>query len=294
MKVAVYSQAFKPADGGLFQTLLDSLEVHDIEPLIYEGLAEEGRATTPGLGAHPTFSDHAGLRAMQVDGFICMGGDGTFLNALTLVQDSGIPLIGINLGRLGFLASMDNRHIATAIQAFRHNRYEIETRSLLQLDGRPPLFGDTPWAINDFTILKRDTSSMINIDAFLNGEFLNTYWADGLIVSTPTGSTGYSLSCGGPVVFPQSGNFVVTPVAPHNLAVRPVVIPDDAILSFEVHGRSESFLVTLDSRFETIRKDHPIAIRKAPFPLNLVHFHGHSFLSTLREKLAWGRDLRNY
>jgi NAD+ kinase len=294
MILALFSQSFKPADAGPLRTLLDSLQAHDIQPLVFRGLAASAVELVPGLEACATFAAPETLLEAGPDAFICLGGDGTFLNALTLVRDSRIPMIGINLGRLGFLASIDSAHIPAAVQAFVHNRFSIEERSLLQLESSHPLFSDCPWAINDFTVLKRDTSSMITVDVFLNGEFLNTYWADGLIVSTPTGSTGYSLSCGGPVVFPQSGNFVLTPVAPHNLGVRPMVIPDDAVLSFEVRGRSENFLTTLDSRFETITQAHQIAIRKAPFPLRLVQFHGHSFLATLREKLAWGRDLRNY
>lgn len=294
MTLALYSQSFKPADTEALRTLLACLGEQGIEPLVFEGLARAAGEHLPAFGTCETFDSPDSLLQGRPDAFICLGGDGTFLNALTLVRNSGIPLIGINLGRLGFLASIDSAHIPKAIHAFVHDRYGIEERSLLQLEASQPLFSDCPWAINDFTVLKRDTSSMITVDTFLNGDFLNTYWADGLIVSTPTGSTGYSLSCGGPVVFPQSGNFVLTPVAPHNLGVRPVVIPDEAVLSFEVRGRSESFLATMDSRFETITQAHQIAIRKAPFPLRLVQFHGHSFLATLREKLAWGRDIRNY
>lgn len=293
MILALYNQAFKAADAPHLLTLLTCMETFGIQPVVYAGLAEAAGLLVPELTRCPVFARPDELQALEPAGFICLGGDGTFLNALTLVRDSGIPLIGINLGRLGFLASIDTDHIRNAIEAFVRNHYDIEERTLLQLDGIPSVFAECPWAINDFTILKRDTSSMITVDTFLNGEFLNTYWADGLIVSTPTGSTGYSLSCGGPVVFPRSGNFVLTPVAPHNLGVRPVVIPDHAILSFEVRGRSDSFLTTLDSRFETITPEHQLAVRKAPFTLRLVQFHGHSFLVTLREKLAWGRDLRN-
>lgn len=294
MIVALYNQAFKPEDADYFRSLAAYLSQYGASAIMYKDFAEAVKVLIPELGIYPTFVTSEDLVRLKPDGFMSLGGDGTFLNALTLVRDSGIPLIGINLGRLGFLASIETRHLGMAIEAFLHNRYDIEERSLLQIDAVPALFDSCPWAINDFTILKRDTSSMITVDAFINGEFLNTYWADGLIVSTPTGSTGYSLSCGGPVVFPQSGNFVLTPVAPHNLGVRPVVIPDDAVLSFEVRGRSDSFLVTMDSRFSTITQDHQIAIRRAPFPLRIVQLHGSSFLATLREKLAWGRDIRNY
>ncbi|MEZ5030430.1 MAG: NAD kinase [Saprospiraceae bacterium] len=293
MNVALYSRVFKPEDLPVWHTLTAALDSHRIDYCLFEDLASTLADHDVPVTDHPIFGDHASLLLQAPDAFICLGGDGTFLNALTLVQDSNIPLIGINLGRLGFLAGIEERQIGDAVRDFVDGRYDLEDRALLQLESSDPLFGDCPYALNDFTILKRDTSSMITIDAYMNGDFMNTYWADGLIVATPTGSTGYSLSSGGPIVFPTSGNFVVSPVAPHNLGVRPIVIPDSAVLSFEVRGRTDSFLCTLDSRFATITPEHQIAIRKASFSLRLIQFHGYSFLSTMREKLAWGRDLRN-
>lgn len=293
MIVALYSQAFKAADAPHFGEILLRLRESGVETHVFAELADLACEEVPAMVGCGIFRDAGDLARLRPDCCICLGGDGTLLNALTFVRDSGIPLLGINLGRLGFLASIEPRFIGKAVESLINDRFTIEERALLQLDSSPGVFGACPWAINDFTILKRDTSSMITVDAYINGEFLNTYWADGLIVSTPTGSTGYSLSCGGPVVFPMSGNFVLTPVAPHNLAVRPVVIRDDAILSFQVRGRSDSFLVTLDSRHETITEEHQVAIRRAPFPFRLVQLHGHTFLATLREKLAWGRDIRN-
>lgn len=294
MKVALYSQVFNKEALAPLDTLLRILEKHNIDVTIYKDMAEQIAPDRPHISQYPIFANHAELLSYGADGFICLGGDGTFLNALTLVRDSGIPLIGINTGRLGFLAGIDASHLEAAMDDYIHDRYQIEERTLLQLNSHPAVFEDCPWAINDLTILKRDSSSMITISTFLNGDFLNTYWADGLIVSTPTGSTGYSLSCGGPIVFPHSGNFVLTPVAPHNLGVRPVVIPDDAILSFEVKGRGDHFLLTLDSRYQPITLEHQIAVRKAPFAIKLVLFNHQSFLQTLRSKLAWGRDFRNY
>lgn len=164
---------------------------------------------------------------------------------------------------------------------------------MLYLESNPPIFGDMPYALNDCTLLKRDTSSMITIRTFLNGDFLNSFWADGIIISTPTGSTGYSLSCGGPVIFPDSANFVLTPVAPHNLNVRPIVLSEDSVISFELEGRSENFICTLDSRFELIGAHQQIAVRKNDFPARLIQLEGESFLKTIREKLAWGADIRN-
>lgn len=293
MKVALYSRVFKLDDLPVLQTLIRSLEEQQIDFYLFVDMAQTLNEHGIQTGDRVPFSDHEELLSCQVDAFFCLGGDGTFLNALTLVRDSGIPLIGINLGRLGFLAGLEESQIQSAVADFVAGRYDIEERALLQLESSTGLFGDCPYALNDFTILKRDTSSMITVDAYMNGDFMNTYWADGLIVATPTGSTGYSLSCGGPIVFPGSGNFVISPVAPHNLGVRPIVIPDKSVLSFEVTGRTDSFLCTLDSRFATITMDHQLAVRRAPFSLRLIQFHGYSFLSTMREKLAWGRDLRN-
>lgn len=293
MKVALYSRVFKLDDLPVLQTLIRSLEEQQIDFYLFADMAQTLNEHGIQTGDRVLFSDHEELLSCQVDAFFCLGGDGTFLNALTLVRDSGIPLIGINLGRLGFLAGLEESQIQSAVADFVAGRYDIEERALLQLESSTGLFGDCPYALNDFTILKRDTSSMITVDAYMNGDFMNTYWADGLIVATPTGSTGYSLSCGGPIVFPGSGNFVISPVAPHNLGVRPIVIPDKSVLSFEITGRTDSFLCTLDSRFATITMDHQLAVRRAPFSLRLIQFHGYSFLSTMREKLAWGRDLRN-
>jgi len=198
------------------------------------------------------------------------------------------------LGRLGFLASIEKEKIREAISLLKAGRYSLSERTLLHLESNHPLFGDIPFALNDCTLLKRDTSSMIVIHTFINGAYLNSYWADGLIISTPTGSTGYSLSCGGPIIFPNSGNFVITPVAPHNLNVRPIVISDSSVISFEVEGRAENFLCTLDARFETITSEFQLAVRKCDFDIKLIQLHGWSFMHTIREKLMWGTDTRNF
>jgi NAD+ kinase len=208
-------------------------------------------------------------------------------------MDSNIPIAGVNLGRLGFLSSIDKNAIAEAIKALVQGNYQLDKRTVLQLDANLPVFNGLTYALNDCTISKRDTSSMIVVHTYVNGEFLNSYWADGLIIATPTGSTGYSLSCGGPIIFPNSGNFVITPIAPHNLTMRPMVIPDDAILSFEIEGRGEYFLCTLDSRYEAITQNHRLAVKKANFTINIARLFEQNFLSTLREKLGWGIDSRN-
>ncbi len=237
-------------------------------------------------------NDYYDLKDLNLDYVFTLGGDGTILNVVTLIRDLSIPIMGINLGRLGFLASIEQQYIDRAIDFLKQGKFRLERRSMLSLESNQPLFGENTFALNDFTILKRDNSSMIIIHTYLNGEFLNSYWADGLIVSTPTGSTGYSLSCGGPILFPDSSSLAVTPVAPHNLNVRPLVISDDAELSFEIEGRTENFLCTLDSRFEIIGKDCRLSVKKCDFGIDLVQLDEMSFAKTMRNKLMWGFDTR--
>jgi NAD+ kinase len=194
---------------------------------------------------------------------------------------------------LGFLASIGREELVQAVNALADRSYVTDERSLLHLDADMPLFGETPYALNEFSIHKTDTSPMIKIHTYLNGEFLNTYWADGLIVATPTGSTGYSLSCNGPIVFPDSGSFVITPVAPHNLNVRPIVVPDGNIISFSIESRSDQIICAMDSRKEVVSKHIQLAVRKEDFPVNLIRLNENNFLQTLRNKLSWGLDTRN-
>ncbi len=228
----------------------------------------------------------------STDVVLSLGGDGTVLEAVTQIREAQIPILGINFGRLGFLANIGKELVQPALEALDAGRYLTDRRSLLQLQSNRHLF-DLNFALNEMTIQRKDNSSMITIHTYLNGELLNSYWADGLIISTPTGSTGYSLSCGGPIIFPTSANFVITPVAPHNLNVRPMIVSDDVVLSFEVEGRSKSFLCTLDSRFQTIDDKTQIAIQKAPFQACFIRFEDNSFLTALRNKLNWGVDQRN-
>ena len=239
-----------------------------------------------------TFSNFDEVRS-KTEILISLGGDGTILEALTFIKNTQTPILGINFGRLGFLANVGKEQIHQAIDIVARGKYLIDKRSLLELNSNKSLFGNMNFALNEMTIQRKDQSSMITVKTFLNGELLNAYWADGLIISTPTGSTGYSLSCGGPILYPTSGNFVITPVAPHNLNVRPIVVSDDVILSFEVSGRGNSFLCTLDSRFETIDSSYQIAIKKAPFTANLVRLTDMNFISSLKNKLNWGIDQRN-
>lgn len=237
--------------------------------------------------------DHEELKAAAPEMAITLGGDGTILGATCIIRDLSIPIMGINLGRLGFLSSVERKKIGWAMDQIVNGHFRIEQRAMLCLEAEPAIFGPLNFALNDFTVHKRDTSSMITIHTYINDEYLNSYWADGLIVGTPTGSTGYSLSCGGPIIFPQSGNMIITPVAPHNLNVRPLVISDKSVISFSIEGRAKNFLCTLDSRNEIITADHKLAVRKCAFNTQLVILSGQSFLHTIHEKLSWGSDRRN-
>jgi NAD+ kinase len=215
------------------------------------------------------------------------------LDAVTLVKEKNIPILGINFGRLGFLASISRDELGFAVDALVNHTFIIDKRTLIHLDANIPMFTHAPYALNEFTIHKRDTSPMIKIHTYMNGEFLNTYWADGIIVATPTGSTGYNLSCNGPIVFPESSSLVITPVAPHNLNVRSIVVPDNNVFSFEVEGRTDQIICTMDARKEIVPKTVQLAIRKENFPVNLIRLNENTFLSTLRTKLTWGLDKRN-
>ena len=227
-----------------------------------------------------------------VDEVLSLGGDGTILDAVVMIKESEKPILGINFGRLGFLASLGKEQIVAAVDAIESGAYMIDKRSLIELQSNKPLFEDNI-ALNDMTIQRQNQSSMITVNAYLNGELLNTYWADGLIIATPTGSTGYSLSCGGPIIYPTSDNFVVTPVAPHNLNVRPMVVSDNVVLSFEVTGRGDSFLCTLDSRAKAIDSSFQLAVKKASFSAHIIRLTDQSFLTALKTKLNWGSDQRN-
>ena len=292
MKVAIYSRVFETEQKEDIQRLFHELEANNISIVIYSGFYEQIKEKVSFMHEPKLFTSSADLD----DSFECMislGGDGTLLDTVIMVRNKKVPLLGINFGRLGFLASIGREAVETVVASLKDHTYVEDARTLLHLDSNTPLFGDTPYALNEFAIHKLDTSSMIKIHAYLNGEFLNSYWADGLIVATPTGSTGYSLSCNGPVVFPDSGSFVITPVAPHNLHVRPIVVPDNNVISFEIEGRADSFLCTLDSRKEIVQKTIQLAVKKEAFAINLIRLNENNFLQTLRNKLSWGLDRRN-
>lgn len=294
MQVVIYSQLLKDKDIPYVQTLFDLMAAEQFSIYVYGPYLEQIRGRVKFARDVGSFENHIDFRIKKFDMVITLGGDGTILKAMTMVRDSGVPVLGINLGRLGFLARVEKTKLKEAIQLLTKGRFVTEKRGMLYLESNLPMFGETPYALNDCTLLKRDTSSMITIHTYINGAYLNSYWADGIIVATPTGSTGYSLSCGGPIIFPNSGNFVITPVAPHNLNVRPIVISDDSVVSFEIEGRAENFLCTLDSRFETITSVHQLAVRKNDFSIQLVNLPDINFMDTLRSKLNWGKDRRNH
>lgn len=292
MKIAIYSRGIENNQLKDINFLIDELKGYGAHPVFFQDFFNKIYASVSFDCPYSTFNETEDLDP-DVECIISLGGDGTMLDTVTLVKDSGIPILGINYGRLGFLANIGKEDLHLALDALMNRKYVLDKRTLIHLDANIPLFGDTPYALNEFSLHKKDNSPMIKIHTYLNGEFLNTYWADGLIVATPTGSTGYSLSCNGPVVFPDSASLVITPVAPHNLNIRPIVVPDNNIVSFEIEGRTDGFLVTLDSRRESVPKEIQIAVKKEAFSVNLVRLNENNFLQTLRNKLSWGLDKRN-
>jgi NAD+ kinase len=239
-----------------------------------------------------TFGSYSDLNT-TIDYMLSLGGDGTLLETLTYIRNLGIPVLGINTGRLGFLANVAKTEISLAIDALAEKKFEIENRALLSVTSPNNLFGEVNYALNELTIFKKDSSSMITIHTYINGAYLNSYFADGLLVATPTGSTAYSLSCGGPIVMPDSQNFIITPIAPHNLNVRPLVIPDSNTIKLKVEGRSSHYLASLDSRNEIIDSSVELTIKKADFSLRLIRLENQNFFNTIRNKLLWGLDKRN-
>ena len=292
MKIAIYSRGVENDQHKDMVSFLDELNYHKVEPVFFQDFFNQFYSAVNMKGKYSTFNS-AGDLDDSIDCVISLGGDGTLLDTVGLVRDKGIPIMGINFGRLGFLASIGREQLADAVKALKKQTYVIDKRTMIHLDASISMFGNVPFALNEFSIHKRDTAPMIKIHTYLNGEFLNTYWADGLIVATPTGSTGYSLSCNGPIMFPDSGSFLITPVAPHNLNVRSIVVPDDNIISFEIESRTDQIICALDSRREIVSKNVQLAVKKEAFLLNLLRLTENNFLQTLHNKLTWGLDKRN-
>lgn len=294
MKIAVYGQYYKDNTEDIIDKMLRVFSIYNpevvFESKFYTVLKDKGILQ----GSFSIFASHEDLDE-GYSMFISIGGDGTMLRAATLVRDKGIPIIGINAGRLGFLATVQQDSIVTLLPLIFENKYKISPRTLLTIDynGMSNNPEHLDYALNEITVSRKDTTSMITIDTVLNGDHLNSYWADGLIISTPTGSTGYSLSCGGPILMPDVNSLVITPIAPHNLNARPLVIPDDTEIELRVSSREEQHLVSLDSRIASVNVETVLRIKKGAFKINLVEFPEEKFLDTLRKKLLWGEDKRN-
>lgn len=292
MKVAIYGRSTKDNLSEHIQLLFQKLSEYNAEIIIHEDFYNFIKESLQVPAGIKTFRTHADIIA-KADYMFSIGGDGTFLETITYVRDSGIPILGINTGRLGFLANVAKTEIEAAISCLAEKRYTIEKRALLSVTKPEKLFGEVNYCLNEITLMKKDSSAMVTIDTYINGDYLNSYFADGLIISTPTGSTAYSLSCGGPLVMPGSQNFIITPIAPHNLNVRPLVISDNNEIMLKVQGRSPNYLVTLDSRSETINDSTEITLKKAGFSMNLIKLENQHFFNTIRNKLLWGLDKRN-
>lgn len=294
MKVAIYGQYYLVSTEPIIKDIFVFFTKNNVEMIIeaefLKMLNEKGIIHEE----YKTFSSHTELDG-SFDMLISIGGDGTILRAATLVRDSGVPILGINAGRLGFLATVQKENIEEFMQFIIEKKFTISERSLLSLSCSPEneAFDDINFAMNEISVSRKDTTSMITIETYLNDEFLNSYWADGLIVSTPTGSTGYSLSCGGPILTPNVKSLVITPIAPHNLNARPLVIPDETEIRLRVSGRDDQYLVSLDSRIASVKNESILIIKKTPFHINMVEIPEETFLKTLRNKLLWGEDKRN-
>jgi NAD+ kinase len=290
MTIAIFGKSFDPLHSKEIAQLINGLIAHKHELVVFDEFSEYLKSTI-GFAAENIFSEHEELKNVAL--MISVGGDGTILNTLTYIRHFEIPVLGINTGRLGFLSTVNTNEIPEIIEAIDSGNYECEERSVLELTSVDNLFSPVNYALNEMAIHKNDRSSMITISAYLNNVYLNSYWADGIIVSTATGSTAYSMSCGGPIVLPGSQVLVITPIAPHNLNVRPIVVPDKLTIRLEVEGREEQHLVSLDSRAVSLDSAMPLEVKKAPFKMKLVRLHDRSFVETIRTKLNWGLDKRN-
>ena len=292
MVIALFGRSVSGEKIAHVQELLDKLTTCSCDVMVFEPFFETIKDKVSLERPPELFSSHTELQG-RADILISVGGDGTMLDSVTLVRDSGIPVMGINLGRLGFLSSIATSEIDNAIDSLVAGEYRMDKRTLVKLLQPGDLFGELNYGLNDLTITRKDSASLIVLHVYLDDLFLNSYWADGLIIATPTGSTAYSLSCGGPILTPGSDNFVLTPIAPHNLTVRPIVIPSSSKIRIIAEGREDQFLVSLDSRKSVIYSNFELVIEKAGFNVNVIQLHDMNFYATIREKLKWGLDVRN-
>lgn len=294
MKIAIFGQQFHDYTLKYLTVLLDCLTSHGAELYIESAFAQIIRDNKIISEQFKKIGEYTNLDK-TFDLVVSIGGDGTILRAITSVKDLEIPLVGINTGRLGFLATVQTNEIQQAFDDIFSGNYAISSRSLVSVETNPPHpdLSQINFALNEIAVSRKNTTSMISVETHLNSEYLTSYWSDGLIVSTPTGSTGYSLSCGGPVIIPQAGNFVITPIAPHNLNARPLVIPDSTKITLKVNSREDDFLLSLDSRLVSLSTQTEVVVTKAPFKIKLIELKSDSFINTLRKKMLWGEDKRN-
>ena len=292
MKVAVFGNKFNNEAAAYVKALFDLL-VEKEAVVCVDKKFKEFCSQFFTISESVVVSDRDSLIDDATSFLISVGGDGTILDTITTVRDSNVPIVGINTGRLGFLANNTKNEIASTVDQLFEGNYKIDSRTLLSLTCEENKFKADNFALNEFTLHKKDSSMMMTVHVFVDGEFLNAYWADGIIIATPTGSTAYSLSCGGPLLSPGSDNFVITPIAPHNLNLRPLVVKDDVEIVLKMEGRDKEFLTTLDSRSQTIEQEAVLSLKKADFSIKLVQFENQNFFSTIRNKLYWGKDVRN-
>lgn len=291
MTIAIYARSTRDNHATYIEQIHRYLKAEAVDVMVYEPYYKFLKTNFDLKLDLPTYATSEDLIAKAFY-LICLGGDGTMLETVTFVRKSGIPILGVNTGRLGFLSQVNKNNLENALDLLLHEKFTLDKRELIEITGCNNCFQDENYALNEFTIHKKDSSSMINIDTYIDDIFLNTYFADGLIVSTPTGSTAYSLSCGGPIMMPDSDNFIITPIAPHNLTVRPIVISNNKEIRFRVTGRNDDFNVSLDSRGAQMPTGTEIKVKKADFRLNLINLEGQNFFTTLRNKMMWGIDRR--
>jgi len=292
MKVALFGKDYKGDQQKYLQQIIDKLVLNNVDLSLFQPFYDKLKNSLNLPDRITFFNSYSNLKE-DTDMLFSIGGDGTILDTVPYVRDSGIPILGFNLGRLGFLSSVPKNEIDQALENVFKGKYYIDKRALLQLDQPHNIFGDLNFALNDLTIYRNNTTSLIVVHVYVDDKFLNSYWGDGLIVSTPTGSTAYSLSVGGPIISPGSQNFVIAPIASHNLTVRPIVIQDSSVIKIKIEGREDKYLMTMDSRHSTINKEDELLIRRCDFEVNLVELKNKDFFSTIRDKLLWGVDTRN-
>jgi len=292
MKIALFGKTIAPENGEYMRQLFKELADNQVEIIVHQPFADIVAAFVPEGVKYSIFHSYDDLQG-HADLLFSIGGDGTILDTVPFVLDSGIPVAGINMGRLGFLSSISKNEIANAVNSVLTGDYTVEQRTLLELVSPEKVFGDVKYALNELNVIRNPEHSLLAIKVFVDDVYLNTYWGDGILLATPTGSTAYSLSAGGPIIAPNAKNFVITPIATHNLTVRPVVIPDDSTIRIQVEGREKKFVFSMDSRSCTLDTSVQLEVRKAGFCINLVRMHGEDFFGTIRNKLMWGKDNRN-